>query len=198
MEVDAWARVNYTVHNEGFGVARGLNVSIKDDRFEGQSARTQTIITLPPGREYQHWLDVSPKAHGSSVPMRLLIEYGDKNNCVHQLERTFYLEVAEDRELPATAPLTPTSISAGTGSLEILSTIDAPDGRDLYALRNQIVLAFNKDEVVDMLFQLGLRKDDFDERLSSMVRELIVYVVQNGRFPELIAICQERRPAIEW
>jgi outer membrane protein assembly factor BamB len=196
MELDAWARVNYTVRNEGFGVARGLQVSIKDDRFEGQSARTQTIITLQPGREYSHWLDVSPKAHGSSVPMQLLIEYIDKGNGVHKLERTFYLEVAEDDDLPATAPLTPPSIS--TGSLEILSTIESPDGRDLFALRNQIVQSFNKDEVVDILFQMNLREDDFDERLSSMVRELIVYVVQNGRFDELIAICQERRPALEW
>ncbi|MCA9978782.1 MAG: PQQ-like beta-propeller repeat protein, partial [Anaerolineales bacterium] len=196
MELDAWARVNYTVRNEGFRVARGLQVSIKDDRFEGQSARTQTIITLQPGREYEHWLDVSPKAHGSSVPMQLLIEYMDKSNCVHTLERTFYLDVAEDLDLPATAPLTPSSIS--TGSLEILSTIEAPDGRDLFALRNQIVQSFNKDEVVDILFQMNLREDDFDERLSSMVRELIVYGVQNGRFDELIAICQERRPAMEW
>ncbi|MCB9421528.1 MAG: PQQ-binding-like beta-propeller repeat protein [Ardenticatenaceae bacterium] len=196
MEMDAWARVNYTVRNEGFGVARGLQVSIKDDRFEGQSARTQTIITLQPGREYQHWLDVSPKAHGSSVPMQLLIEYIDKSNGVHKLERIFYLEVAEGDELPATAPLTPPSIS--TGSLEILSTIKAPDGRDLFALRNQIVQSFNKDEMIDVLFQMNLREDDFDERLSSMVRELMVYVVQNGRFAELLAICQERRPALEW
>jgi tetratricopeptide (TPR) repeat protein len=198
MELDAWARVSYTVRNEGFGVARGLVVTIKDDRFEGQSARTQTIVTLQPGREYQHWLDVSPKAHGSSVPMQLLIEYIDKSNCDHKLERTFYLDVAEGDELPATAPLTPTLMSTGTGSLEILSTIDAPDGRDLFALRNQIVQTFNKDEVVDILFQMNLREDDFDERLSSMVRELIVYVVQNGRFPELIAICRERRPTLEW
>ncbi len=197
MEVDAWARVNYTVRNEGFGVARGLNVSIKDDRFEGQSARTQTIITLQPGREYTHWLDVSPKAHGSSVPMQLLVEYVDKSNCFHKLERTFYLAVVDD-ELPATAPLTPSSIATGTGSLEILSTIEAPDGRDLFALRNQIVQAFNKGEMVDVLFQLGLREDDFDERLSSLVRELIMYVVQNGRFDELLAICQERRPTIKW
>lgn len=196
LELDAWARVNYTVRNEGYGVARGLQVSIKDDRFEGQSARTQTIITLQPGREYSHWLDVSPKAHGSSVPMQLLIEYIDKGNGVHKLERTFYLEVAEDDGLPATVPLTPPSVS--TGSLEILSTIEAPDGRDLFALRNQIVQSFNKDEMIDVLFQMNLREDDFDERLSSMVRELIVYVVQNGRFAELIAICQERRPALDW
>jgi hypothetical protein len=25
-----------------------------------------------------------------------------------------------------------------------------------------------------------------------------VYVVQNGRFDELIAICRERRPNVEW
>jgi hypothetical protein len=106
--------------------------------------------------------------------------------------------VAEDRELPATGPLTPTSVSVGTGSLEILSTITSPDGRDLYALRNQIVQAFKKDEMIDVLFQMNLREDDFDERLSSMVRELIVYVVQNGRFDELIAICRERRPTIKW
>jgi hypothetical protein len=129
--------------------------------------------------------------------MQLLVEYIDKSNNVHKLERTFYLAVADD-ELPATAPLTPSSVATGTGSLEILSTIDAPDGRDLYALRNQIVQAFNKDEMIDVLFQLNLREDDFDERLSSMVRELIVYVVQNGRFDELIAICQERRPAMDW
>lgn len=198
MELDAWARVSYIVRNEGFGVARSLQVSIKDDRFEGQSGRTQTIITLQPGREYAHWLDVSPKAHGSSVPMQIVIEYVDKGNSVHKLERTFYLEVAEDNELPATAPLTPSTVASGTGSLEILSTIEAPDGRDLYALRNQIVQAFNKDEMVDVLFQLGLREDDFDERLSAMARELIVYMVQNGRLAELIAICQERRPAMEW
>lgn len=195
MVLNAWGRVIFMVHNEGFGTARRLSVSLMGDRFDGQAAHTQTIVNLPPNRDYSHWLDVSPQAHGSSVPMQLVIEYLDKNNSIHKLERTFYLDVAEDEELPATAPLPP---ATSTDSREILATIEASDGRDLFALRNQIVESFNKDEMLDVLFQLGLREDDFDERLSSMVRELIVYVVQNGRLDELLAICQERRPNIEW
>lgn len=193
MILNAWSRLNFTVHNEGFGPARRLHVSLKDDRFEGQTARTQTIITLQPERDYGHWLDVVPRAYGSDVPMQLVIEYADKANNIHTLERTFYLEVK-----PETGLLSLSSQPDPSTGTQELAELPQVDGRDLYELREKLTDYFSKDELTDIIFELGLRAGDFSERLSAMAREMVIGLAENGRLDELIAICQERRPKVDW
>ncbi len=199
MVLNTWTRLGFTVTNTGFGVARYVKIKLKDDRFEGQVARTQTMITLAPGRDYSHWLDVCPRAQGNSVPMQLIIEYMDKLERLHKLERTFYLDVSGAAIMPTIlSPHTPEQ-SATPDSRQILAELSAADGRDLPGLRAELVRYFSLEELIDMLFELSLNADEFNqERASRLAREMIVYLVRNGRLAELITLCQRRRPHIAW
>ena len=106
------------------------------------------------------------------------------------MQRTFYLPVAGE-EQPITPVHTPTDKEAFAG-------LEAPDGRDLAALRRSVVDAFSTEELRDVLFDLGLRADDFGGRVSTIARELITYGVQADRFDELIELFRKRRPDADW
>jgi hypothetical protein len=59
--------------------------------------------------------------------------------------------------------------------------------------------SFSKDELRDeILFELGLRADDFGNRVSTIARQLITYAVRTGRLDELVELCRELRPNVEW
>jgi outer membrane protein assembly factor BamB len=196
LAVDSWSKLNYTVHNEGFGIARHVDVTMKDDRFEAQQARTQTIITLREGDNFTHWIDVSPKSHGSSVPVHLAVEYVDKAGKIHVLDRTQYLPVAA-----ATAPLSAASWAQTGGpgdTAGLLSQLPSPGGRSLPELREKLVQYFSRDELADVIFELGLLEDDFDEKISVMAKELILALARHGRLEELIEILKTKRSSVEW
>ncbi|UCC52050.1 MAG: PQQ-like beta-propeller repeat protein, partial [Anaerolineaceae bacterium] len=108
MTLNVWSRLGYTLHNNGFGIARFVIVSLKDERFSGKSGRTKTTPTITPGHQFEHSLDLCPRTQGSSVPLRLGIEYTDKSNQIHKLERTFSLEVAGEVTTPTTSPIVQT------------------------------------------------------------------------------------------
>ncbi len=191
--LDAWGKLNFTIRNAGFGVARRMSVGIKDDRFEGQTARTQTIITLQPEQDYAHWLDVVPRAYGSDVPMRLLIEYSDKANHIHSLERTFYLSVLPETGMLTTQP----RIASATDSWELPTTLPVP-AEELRELRNKLIENFNKEELLNLIFDLGLNTDVLGDPFTAKIRSMITYMVRKNRFDELLDICREQRPHIEW
>lgn len=199
MTLNTWSHLGFTVTNTGFGVARYVKIKLKDDRFEGQIGRTQTMITLAPGRAYSHWLDVCPRAQGSQVPMQLVIEYLDKMERLHKLERIFYLGVSSAPNQPTIlSPITPAK-GHPPDSQQILAELSTDDGRDLPQLRNDLVRYFSLEELLDMLFDLHLNADEFHgERASTLAREMIVYLVRNGRLTELIALCQRHRPHVAW
>ena len=56
--LDAWSRLQFIVHNEGYGSARNLIIRARGDQFEGQVAATRQILTLRAGRGRTDWLDV--------------------------------------------------------------------------------------------------------------------------------------------
>ncbi len=186
---NAWSKLDYTIRNEGFGAAQQVLVKVADDRFEGQGSHSQTLVTIAPQKDYQHWLDVLPKAYGTDVPMQLVIEYKDPQGNIHLLERTVYVPVTSD-----TQPITGSQQSDS----QAFARLQSPDGRNLAILRQNMVDHFNKTELHDMLFDFGLRADDFDTRTSGLVRELITWAIQNGRYPDLIALCQQQRPQVRW
>lgn len=64
----------------------------------------------------------------------------------------------------------------------------------LVLLRQQISDHFNPDELLDIVFALGLQIDDSDDRISGVVRDLSTYAVQADRMDELIALRRQRRP----
>jgi outer membrane protein assembly factor BamB len=191
MVINAWSKLNFTVRNEGFGVARHLVVHLKDGRFEGQSGRTQTIITLQPQRDYRHWLDICPREHGPEVPLQLVIEYVDKAGNQHHLERTSYVAVAGE-----TVPLTGELPVVDT--TEMLVRLPMPDGRNPLELRDKIVQYFDKEELLSIILELGLNEDEFEEKLSPMAKELIFYLARRNRVGELLDILRRERDFVEW
>ena len=196
MIINAWAKVEYKIKNVGFGTARYMTVQLKDDRFEGQMSITQNMVTLAAGRISSGRLDVRPRHQGSSVPMQLNIEYMDKSG-LQQEEKIFYLPVSGEVAQVVTRPLD-TSTFGSTGSREALARLPAPEGVNLFELRNKLVQSFSREELSDVLFELELSEDDFSERLSSMARELITALARNGRIEELLVICERERSHISW
>lgn len=187
MRLNVWAKVNYTVRNEGFAGARFVHVELFGDQFEGKDVRTLTMRTLKPGEGFTYWLDVYPREQGSRVPLQLRIGYMDKNNQPHELERTFPLMVSEETPTGTTPPATGPMTDA-----------EADSNRRLLELRDQIVQLFNESELHDICLELNIDPETFDESKTTFVRELIFYLSRRGRLGELIKICQRERSHVEW
>ena len=193
---NAWAKIQYTVRNEGFGTAQYMTVQLKDDRFEGQMSATQTMVTVAAGREATGRLEVRPRHQGSSVPMQINIEYIDKSG-LQKLEHIFYLPVSGEGTQVVTRPLD-TGAYGSTGSREALARLPAPEGVDLVELRSKLMQYFSREELSDVLFELGISEENFSDRLNIMARELITALARNGRIEELITICERDRSHVAW
>ncbi|HUS80164.1 MAG TPA: PQQ-binding-like beta-propeller repeat protein, partial [Armatimonadota bacterium] len=96
----AWSRLQFTVRNAGYGPARNLVVHALGEQFEGQVTQTRRIVTLPAGREQAEWLDVRPRQHGDSVPLRVRVEYQDQAGEMCDCEQTIYMAVARSEAVP--------------------------------------------------------------------------------------------------
>jgi len=90
----AWSCLQFIVRNEGYGPARNLIIRAGGDQFEGQVMATQRIIRLEAGRDHTEWLDVRPRAHGATVPLRVSVEYEDQAGEPHSHEHTIHIAVA--------------------------------------------------------------------------------------------------------
>jgi outer membrane protein assembly factor BamB len=96
--LEAWSRLRFSVRNEGYGPARKLIIHARGEQFEGQVAVTRQIVTLHAGRERVDWLDIRPRQYGSSVPLRVSVDYFDQANKPHSCRQTIYLPVARSVE----------------------------------------------------------------------------------------------------
>ncbi|MCP4417679.1 MAG: PQQ-binding-like beta-propeller repeat protein [Chloroflexi bacterium] len=190
MVVHTWSKLNFTVCNDGFGTAHSLSVALVKAHFEGHAVYTQTIFTLPPGKTYRHWLNVSPQVSGRNVPMQLFIEYLDKMGNERRLQRTFHLLVTSKAKTPITGN--------NLDDSRVFATLVSPDGRDLPTLRKNIIACFNSEELAELLFDLGLHNDDFSPRLSAKARQIVVWAVQHKQMDKLIELCKQLRPSVEW
>jgi outer membrane protein assembly factor BamB len=93
--LNAWTRLRFIVHNQGFGPAHQLIIRARGDQFEGQVADTRQIITLRADQIREDRLDIRPLAYGDSVPLRVSIDYQDRTQTPHTWEKTVYLPVAK-------------------------------------------------------------------------------------------------------
>jgi hypothetical protein len=128
--------------------------------------------------------------------MQFNIEYMDKSG-LQKIERIFYMPVAGEVTQIMTQPID-TGVLGSTGSREALASLPTPEGVNLVDFRNKLTQNFSREELSDVLFELGLTEDDFSERLSTMARELITALARNGRIEELIAICERDRSHVAW
>jgi outer membrane protein assembly factor BamB len=89
-----WSRLQFTVRNAGYGPARNVVIHALGEQFEGQVTQTRRIVTLLAGQEQVEWLDVRPRQHGGSVPLRVRVEYQDQAGEMCDCEQTIYMAVA--------------------------------------------------------------------------------------------------------
>lgn len=69
---------------------------------------------------------------------------------------------------------------------------------DLMRLLQNMVDAFNKDELQSLAFQLRVDYDNLPAAKDGFCRELIVYLQRRKRLHELLEACRELRPNTEW
>lgn len=182
--IHQWSKLDFVVKNDGFGPARYVIVNLVDDLFVGRAKHSDMKVTVMPNKKLANWLEVQPKVQGDDVPMQLLVEYVDRTGNNKTLERTFYLPVIGEDDIP-------------TGSRES-ARLELPDGRDPMALRKNMIAYFSAEELDILIFDLGGRTDDFSSNKSVKAREIITWAVQQNQVNNLIVYCQKERPGVEW
>lgn len=66
-------------------------------------------------------------------------------------------------------------------------------------LRQQIVRYFNKGDLADLIYDLGVDPDDIPGTTKrDQARELILYCDKRGKMNDLLTICKEMRPHVSW
>ncbi|TFG72104.1 MAG: CHAT domain-containing protein, partial [Anaerolineales bacterium] len=86
---------NFSVTNEGFGLARHLVIQTQARQFEGQVSMTQALAHLPPGRSRNRRLDVKPLESGPAVPFTVEVSYIDDTDTFHSRDETICLTVGQ-------------------------------------------------------------------------------------------------------
>ena len=113
LATNTWSLLNFTITNQGYGLARHLVVQTHAPQLAGQVAITQALSHLPPGRSRNRRLNVKPLSAGSSVPFRVEISYLDEADTFHSHEETIHLSVAQNEanRKPASLPILSQPIS---------------------------------------------------------------------------------------
>ena len=67
-------------------------------------------------------------------------------------------------------------------------------------LHSNLTLYFNLQEIKTLIFSMGLDYEKIGalEGKNSFARELILYCERNKSLPQLIALCRELRPSLNW
>lgn len=69
----------------------------------------------------------------------------------------------------------------------------------LAQLRDQITSCFNKSELYNLAFDLGIYHEELPgDTLSDQARELVAYCVRHGLVKQLVQRCRELRPHAKW
>jgi tetratricopeptide (TPR) repeat protein len=197
MTLHRWMELEYRVINNGFGLASGVTISLKGERFEGESQQTLSSPTLGPGSEYTRTIRVRPTEQGNSVPLEFVIEFVDHLGKHHRYDSTIVVHVISDMpaESQAQSAVTITQLSAS--SLAELARLPA-GGHDLPGLYNKMIQYFSQTDLDLIIIDLGLARADFSPKLSLMTKELITAIARKGRLDELIEVCSSRRPNVVW
>lgn len=88
-----WTTVNFIVRNVGFGLARNVIIHTSGKQFDGEATRTHRIRSLNAGARAAEQLDIQPLECGSSVPLRITMEFMDSANRLYTCAQTLHLPV---------------------------------------------------------------------------------------------------------
>ena len=65
-------------------------------------------------------------------------------------------------------------------------------------LRQELAAHFNREELRDLTFDMGIDYENFPEAKDGFVRELVSYCQRHGRLVELVDKLQQLRPEVDW
>ena len=189
------------------------------------SPRRSILPRLRAGRARVDILDVCPRAHGDSVPLRVSAMYLDHSGQEHSFEQTLYIPVARAEAFRGAGQVFQISTAGGAVILGDVSTaggdlvgrdrlsgveqrgpqaVAAGDVPDITpspeALRLQRVLETRLDleEFRTLCFHLGVGYDHLaGEGLGAKMRELVRYLQRRDALSQLTAWLERERPDIE-
>lgn len=194
-----WSKLDMTIRNEGFGTAYYLTVrSIDDGQFEGQVASTLTFAHLATRRKRTTNLDVRPLQHGRTVPLRLAIQYMDEDKELHDQSQTIYISVARVPEERAGRQMVDDVFGNASGNLLAQTGQLTSDKLGLRTLFLSCQEYLNREDLLNIAFQLGLDEDDLPTRKSTLAREMIRYASRRNLLDEFRSMCKNINPAGEW
>lgn len=180
--LESWSKINYTLKNVGFGLARFVGVFVNPETvlFEWQKDNSNTSFSLPSDRNLSGSVTVRPLHIGNSVPLELIIEYLDVHDRKTTIRNSFYVSVMRNQD-----------------ETNRMMRVREFDGQGIaetpIQLRNVMVEAFDRDEFDDIVYELDFNIDDFPGPLNTAARDFIDAVLRKGVVDKLITIMVRER-----
>ena len=69
---------------------------------------------------------------------------------------------------------------------------------DLGKLREGLTTYFSNEELKDLCFDLTIDYEEFGQAKSELARGLVTACQQEGKLPDLIEMCEKKRPKVSW
>lgn len=182
LTLESWSKLNYTLTNIGFGLARFVAVLIKPETvlFEWQTSSSQTSFSLQSDNMIEGEITIRPLNTGNSVPIDLIIEYMDMQDNRQVIHHTF-----------------PLCVMRNQSETERVKRERNFDGRGIVktpiALRNLMVDVFDRKELDDIIYELDFNIDNFPGPLNTAAREFIDAVMRKGMTDQLLDIIVRER-----
>jgi outer membrane protein assembly factor BamB len=201
--LNAWAGLQLTVQNRGYGRASRITVHESGDQFEGEVASSQYYFRLNAGEEYLINLALRPLEYGNSVPLRLTIEYMDRLRVAHKMQKTIYLPVARqvaDRVEGHMTNIFSAAVASGSITTKEVETWQDSTFELEREVVNKLVKAFSLDELSDLCFELDIDAEELAnrQRKRDFAREIVLHLKRRNRLPALIQYCREVRSHLDW
>jgi hypothetical protein len=143
-----------------------------------------------------------------SVQSTAKFDYGKNKRNVDMFFAALELALAGGASLPNATPIVddepdvihpPVNVSARVPVIPPPKTKGTASLPDRGKLRRAILDYFSESELEDLCFDMAIDHERFPAKgKAELVRELIAYCERNDRTVELVKICQELRPGIEW
>ncbi len=94
----------------------------------------------------------------------------------------------------------PAYFGAFNATLNSFTDTQTSSSSGLAQLRRRIEESFNLDEIKNLCFDLGINYENLpgEMTLTGRSRELVNYCQRNGRLADLITLCAEQRPPLDW
>jgi outer membrane protein assembly factor BamB len=195
---NVWSELELTVMNQGFGPARRIGIGVDSEQFSGQIASSKCYFKLFPGKQKLMILTLRPLQYGDSVPLTVTLNFQDNKLQMRQMKKTVFVPVSpkvSDRMVGQIRNIFSTTIKVGKGT----KSLTDPSEKDLSEIRRNLAVCFNISELNDLCFELNIDSEELiQSRKSDFAREIVLYLTRRGRLHELISVCTNARPHINW